>query len=163
MNECASTSLLAWYDYNKTSVGNLAHTAFQVSKPGRKVYVTDDIGADSTLERESTDSIHRGCIPRGYTWLRARALSPHTREGVLVLNFARWGCLAGRVLNVASGYRATGHAGLFVPARETPSHAGSLSCPISLLLNRLTPTHRASHLRLFTLLIVDKDLWPAVL
>lgn len=88
MNECASTSLLAWYDWDRTST-LLAHTAFQVSKPGRKVYVSDDIGADSTLEREIAPILSIGDAFPKILITRTRH-EPHTREGVLVLNFARW-------------------------------------------------------------------------
>ena len=89
MNECASTSLLAWYDWDRTST-HPCDTAFQVSKPGRKVYVSDDIGADSTLEREISAPI----LPIGDAFpkilITRTRHEPHTREGVLVLNFARW-------------------------------------------------------------------------
>lgn len=84
--------------------------------------MSDDIGADSTLEREIAPILSIGDAFPKILITRTRH-EPHTREGVLVLN-SRGGCLAGRVLNVALGYRATGHAGLFVPARETPSPCG---------------------------------------
>ena len=67
----------------------LAHTAFQVSKPGRKVYLSDDIGADSTLEREIAPILSIGDAFPKILITRTRH-EPHTREGVLVLNFARW-------------------------------------------------------------------------
>ena len=62
---------------------------FQVSKPGRKVYVSDDIGADSTLEREIAPILSIGDAFPKILITRTRH-EPHTREGVLVLNFARW-------------------------------------------------------------------------
>ena len=78
MNECASTSLLAWDDWDRTS-----------THPGRKVYVSDDIGADSTLEREIAPILSIGDAFPKILITRTRH-EPHTREGVLVLNFARW-------------------------------------------------------------------------
>ena len=72
--------------------------------------MSDDIGADSTLEREIAPILSIGDAFPKILITRTRH-EPHTREGVLVLNFAL-------------GYRATGHAGLFVPARETPSPCG---------------------------------------
>ena len=57
----------------------LAHTAFQVSKPGRKVYVSDDIGADSTLEREIAPILSIGDAFPKILITRTRH-EPHTRE-----------------------------------------------------------------------------------
>ena len=68
--------------------------------------MSDDIGADSTLEREIAPILSIGDAFPKILITRTRH-EPHTREGVLVLNFARW--LLG---------------GLFVPARETPSPCG---------------------------------------
>lgn len=56
---------------------------------GRKVYVSDDIGADSTLEREIAPILSTGDAFPKILITRTRH-EPHTREGVLVLNFARW-------------------------------------------------------------------------
>ena len=57
--------------------------------PGRRVYVSDDIGADSTLEREIAPILSIGDAFPKILITRTRH-EPHTREGVLVLNFARW-------------------------------------------------------------------------
>ena len=92
--------------------------------------MSDDIGADSTLEREIAPILSIGDAFPKILITRTRH-EPHTREGVLVLNFARW-LLGGsspvewcnRFVSFGVGYRATGHAGLFVPARETPSPCG---------------------------------------
>lgn len=53
------------------------------------MYVSDDIGADSTLEREIAPILSIGDAFPKILITRTRH-EPHTREGVLVLNFARW-------------------------------------------------------------------------
>ena len=70
-------------------LGSHLDASLQVSKPGRKVYVSDDIGADSTLEREIAPILSIGDAFPKILITRTRH-EPHTREGVLVLNFARW-------------------------------------------------------------------------
>lgn len=51
--------------------------------------MSDDIGADSTLEREIAPILSIGDAFPKILITRTRH-EPHTREGVLVLNFARW-------------------------------------------------------------------------
>lgn len=51
--------------------------------------MSDDIGADSTLEREIAPILSIGdAFPK--ILITHTRHEPHTREGVLVLNFARW-------------------------------------------------------------------------
>ena len=51
--------------------------------------MSDDIGADSMLEREIAPILSIGDAFPKILITRTRH-EPHTREGVLVLNFARW-------------------------------------------------------------------------
>lgn len=85
--------------------------------------MSDDIGADSTLEREIAPILSIGDAFPKILITRTRH-EPHTREGRARAEFREVAAWRVGFWNVALGYRATGHAGLFVPARETPSPCG---------------------------------------